>query len=347
MSEIAGKWCPTASLGQRIAALPRPLVMTNGVFDVLHRGHVSYLEQARAMGASLVVALNSDASARGLGKGPDRPLNREMDRAFVLAGLSSVSLVTLFDTPTPVPLLPLIHPDVYVKGGDYDMDKLEEARVVRSWGGRALSIPFVDGFSTTALVHRIRHRPAVFLDRDGVINDDRGYVHRWEDLVLLPGVPDAMRRLKQAGYQLVVVTNQSGIARGYYSQEQYQTLTDQLIQVLAKADAAPDLVLHCPHHPDGQIPSLSLVCDCRKPQPGMLRQAEQRLGLDMARSVMIGDRATDLLAGQAAGVGQLFLVGSNAQQEARLLENVPHRSADHLAACVDQILALRNTSSGI
>ncbi|WP_309638486.1 adenylyltransferase/cytidyltransferase family protein [Methylibium sp.] len=150
------KLCVRDMLHQRLATLERPLVFTNGVFDLLHRGHVTYLAQARALGASLVIGLNSDASARGLGKGPDRPLNGEADRAVVLASLESVSLVTLFDEPTPVALLALVRADLYVKGGDYDMETLAETALVRGWGGRALAIPFVDGYSTTSLVRRIR-----------------------------------------------------------------------------------------------------------------------------------------------------------------------------------------------
>ena len=136
--------------------LAGPVVFTNGVFDVLHRGHVTYLAQARALGGSLVVAINTDASARRLGKGPERPLNREDDRAVMLAALSSVDLVTWFDEDTPVALLEELRPDVYVKGGDYDMATLEETRRIQAWGGRSLAIPFVDGYSTTALVNRIR-----------------------------------------------------------------------------------------------------------------------------------------------------------------------------------------------
>jgi rfaE bifunctional protein nucleotidyltransferase chain/domain len=140
----------------RVAALPGPVVFTNGVFDVLHRGHATYLAQARALGASLVVGVNTDASARRLGKGPDRPLNNEADRATLLAALESVSLVTWFDEDTPVELLQALRPQLYVKGGDYDMRTLAETALVESWGGRALTIPFVDGYSTTALVSRIR-----------------------------------------------------------------------------------------------------------------------------------------------------------------------------------------------
>ena len=150
------KIVPRAQAVQRAAALPRPFVFTNGVFDVLHTGQVTYLAQARALGASLVVALNTDTSARRLGKGADRPLNGQDDRAVVLAALESVSLVTWFDEDTPLELVSELRPDLLVKGGDYDMTTLAETRLVESYGGRALAIPFVAGYSTTRLVERIR-----------------------------------------------------------------------------------------------------------------------------------------------------------------------------------------------
>jgi rfaE bifunctional protein nucleotidyltransferase chain/domain len=131
-------------------------VFTNGVFDVLHRGHASYLAQARSLGGSLVVALNFDDSAKRLGKGPDRPLNNESDRAALMAALESVSLVTWFDEDTPLELITELRPDILVKGGDYDMAQLAETQVVLAYGGRAQAIPFVDGYSTTALVQKIR-----------------------------------------------------------------------------------------------------------------------------------------------------------------------------------------------
>jgi D-glycero-beta-D-manno-heptose 1-phosphate adenylyltransferase len=139
-----------------LSRLPRPWVFTNGVFDVLHRGHVMYLAQARALGGSLIVALNTDASVRRLGKGEDRPLNAQTDRAVVMAGQEAVSLVTWFSEDTPTELIGLIRPDILVKGGDYDMQKLPETALVESWGGRAMALPFVDGYSTTGLVQKIR-----------------------------------------------------------------------------------------------------------------------------------------------------------------------------------------------
>ena len=143
----------------RVKALPQPVVFTNGVFDVLHTGHVTYLAQARNLagkGGSLVVALNTDASAKRLGKGPDRPLNNEADRAALIAALESVSLVTWFDEDTPLEIINELRPQVIVKGGDYDMAKLKEAQLVESYGGKALALPFVEGYSTTALVAKIR-----------------------------------------------------------------------------------------------------------------------------------------------------------------------------------------------
>jgi D-glycero-beta-D-manno-heptose 1-phosphate adenylyltransferase len=145
-----------AQLAERAAHLPRPIVLTNGVFDLLHRGHVTYLARARALGASLVVAVNADASVRRLGKGDDRPINTEADRAAVLAALESVSLVTIFDEQVPLAVLDLVRPDVYVKGGDYDMALIPEAQLARTWGARTVAIAFEHERSTTALLAKVR-----------------------------------------------------------------------------------------------------------------------------------------------------------------------------------------------
>ncbi len=137
--------------------LKRPIVFTNGVFDVLHVGHVTYLAAAKALGASLVVALNTDASAKRLGKGPDRPLNKQADRAGVIAALKSVDWVTFFDEDTPLQIIDRLRPDIIVKGGDYDMDALAEGKLVKSYGGQAVALMFVDGYSTTRLVEKIKN----------------------------------------------------------------------------------------------------------------------------------------------------------------------------------------------
>ena len=150
------KVCSPEQLAARLENLPRPLVFTNGVFDILHRGHASYLSQARALGASLVVGVNSDVSVKMLGKGDDRPINSEADRQALLAALESVDMTVLFTEQTPVNLIEKIRPDIYVKGGDYKIDTLAETRLVKSWGGKAVAIPFLYERSTTTLLGKIR-----------------------------------------------------------------------------------------------------------------------------------------------------------------------------------------------
>ena len=151
------KICPPDQLAARAAQLAHPLVFTNGCFDILHRGHVTYLAQARALGAAMVVALNTDASVKRLGKGDDRPINCQEDRLAVMASLECVSLVTWFDQDTPLEAILACHPDILVKGGDWAPEKIVGASEVQAWGGKVHSIPFLHNRSTTALVQKIRH----------------------------------------------------------------------------------------------------------------------------------------------------------------------------------------------
>jgi rfaE bifunctional protein nucleotidyltransferase chain/domain len=150
------KICEPAKFAQRCRDLARPLVFTNGVFDILHRGHVTYLAEARALGSSLAVALNSDDSVRRLGKGDDRPLNRLEDRLAVMAALESVALVTWFDEDTPLERILESRPERLVKGGDWAPDAIVGARETRGWGGTVHSIPFQHDRSTTKLLAKIR-----------------------------------------------------------------------------------------------------------------------------------------------------------------------------------------------
>jgi rfaE bifunctional protein nucleotidyltransferase chain/domain len=150
------KLCPPEALAARAAALPRPLVFTNGCFDILHRGHATYLAQARALGASLIVALNTDASVRRQGKGPERPINPLADRAALVAALESVSLVTWFDEDTPLSAILAVKPEVLAKGGDWPVERIVGAKEVQAAGGEAVSIPFMHDTSTTSLIRRIR-----------------------------------------------------------------------------------------------------------------------------------------------------------------------------------------------
>jgi len=156
MPQFETKMCTRSELAARVAALPKPVVLTNGVFDILHRGHVTYLAQARALGASLVVAANTDASVKRLGKGDDRPLNTAPDRMAVLAALESVSLVVEFDEDTALEVVLEAEPEIYAKGGDYDMSAIPEGRAVMGYGGQAIAIDFEHDRSTTQLLGKIR-----------------------------------------------------------------------------------------------------------------------------------------------------------------------------------------------
>lgn len=153
-------------------------------------------------------------------------------------------------------------------------------------------------------------RRAAFIDRDGVINEERGHVHRDEDFILLPGVVTGLLRLQQAGYALVVVTNQAGIAKGLYDEARYLDLSAHMRDLLAHEGVRLEGVYHCPHHPEGSVERYSRSCDCRKPQPGMLLRAAVELDLALPASVLVGDKASDIDAGRAAGVGRCVLVRS-------------------------------------
>jgi rfaE bifunctional protein nucleotidyltransferase chain/domain len=154
--EFERKLCSRADLAARVAQLSKPVVLTNGVFDILHRGHVTYLAQARSLGASLVVAVNTDASVKRLGKGDDRPLNQCEDRMALLAALESVSLAVPFDDDTALETVLLARPDIYVKGGDYDMAAIPEGQAVLAYGGAAVAIEFRHDRSTTKLLEKVR-----------------------------------------------------------------------------------------------------------------------------------------------------------------------------------------------
>ena len=152
--------------------------------------------------------------------------------------------------------------------------------------------------------------PAIFLDRDGTINVDHGYVHESDNFQFIPGVIDAMRELKKMGYALVVVTNQSGIARDIFTEDTFMHLTEWMDWSLADREIDLDGIYYCPHHPEGTREEYRQQCDCRKPQPGMLLSAQKELNIDMSASYMVGDKIDDMLAGKAAGVGIKVLVRS-------------------------------------
>ena len=151
-------------------------------------------------------------------------------------------------------------------------------------------------------------RKAAFLDRDGVINVDRGYVWLWDDFEFLPGVVEAMRALEAAGYALIVITNQSGIARGYYSEASFLALTDRIERELAAHGVHLSGTYYCPPLPAASMEPHAIKCDCRKPMPGMIQQAAREIGIDLSQSIIVGDKESDVAAGVAAGIPSRYLV---------------------------------------
>lgn len=154
-------------------------------------------------------------------------------------------------------------------------------------------------------------KKAAFLDRDGVINIDKGYVYRWRDFEFVPGAIDAMKTLKNLGFEIIVVTNQSGIARGYYSENDFFNLSSSILNFLASEGVQIAGIYYCPHHTDGLIKRFAIACNCRKPSPGMLLKAKDDHNIDFSASILVGDKSSDILAARNAGVGKAFMVASD------------------------------------
>jgi len=150
-------------------------------------------------------------------------------------------------------------------------------------------------------------KKAVFLDRDGVINEDKGYVHKIKDFFIYPEVFPALRKLQESGFKLIVITNQSGIAVGYYTEEDFHNITKYMLNLLEKEDIKIEKVYYCPHHPEGIIPELKMKCNCRKPESGMIKQAIKEFDIDPSNSFLIGDKETDIMAGHKEGIKSILV----------------------------------------
>jgi rfaE bifunctional protein nucleotidyltransferase chain/domain len=289
---------------------------TCGSFDILHAGHVNLLERARRECDRLMVAVNSDQSVRSY-KNPLRPVNPQEERMQVVAGLQAVDAVMLMEDRRPARLMRRWQPHFYIKGGDYQHSGLRSQPLVEAYGGRVILLPFEMESSTSSIIQRVgnilRHAnpvpaerkpgPIVFVDRDGTLIENVPYLHDPARVRLLPGVGESLARLQQAGYRIVMVTNQQGIALGYYTIDDFFRVNLELFRQLSPFDVNISRVVFCPH-------SQAEACTCRKPLPGMIQDVLGLYGADAQGCVMIGDSKVDVQAGEAAGC-RSYLVGTD------------------------------------
>ena len=309
---------------ERWRAAKKIIGFTSGVFDLLHAGHVSYLQSARAQCDVLVVAMNSDVSVRS-NKGELRPIISWKDRAQVLAGLSAVDFVFSFDEQNNHENIEALKPTIYFKAGDYSEQQLTSKALVESYGGKVVLVPFETGYSSSTIIEKVLSaygpklsaanevprgapQPVVFLDRDGTINRETYYLHEPEKLEILPGVIEALKTLRAKGFRLVVVTNQPGIGLGYYKTEDMFRVHGRMLRLFGEAGVVVDKVYYCPHT-DGAS------CDCRKPKAGMITRATKEMSVDLSRSFIVGDRDVDVGAGKAAGIKTVLVKGTMPEPE--------------------------------
>lgn len=320
---------------------------TSGVFDILHPGHVQYLEDAKALVDVLVVGLNSDASVRA-NKGDGRPINGEVERAQVLAGLFSVDHVFIFSERNNNLNVELLKPTLYIKAGDYSAESLSSKAIVEKFGGQVQLVPFQKGLSTTSVIEKIslaaisnagetisyEPRPAVFIDRDGTINEHVEYLSEPEKFVEIPGAFDAMKRLRDHGFRIIVVTNQPGIGLGYFSREDLFAVNREMMRRASKAGASIDKIYFCPH-------SKADKCRCRKPGAFFAERAAQELAVDVAKSFVVGDMSSDIQFGLNAGCTPVLVqTGRGGSDE--ICEAQPAHTARTLAEAADWIIAQKS-----
>jgi len=329
-----------AAICQRLRSEGRRIGFTSGAFDLLHAGHADYLQRARALCDALVVGVNSDESVRRY-KGPGRPIVGERERAELVAALESVDYVFLFSERRNAANIELLQPHLYIKAGDYEPSGLTSAETLERQGGHVVLLDIRHDLSTTALIKRIRAAaaqgppsaidapsttekdpttaasldakprktaPAVFLDRDGTINEEIEYLHEPDRFRLLPGAAEGMRRFADMGYRIVVVTNQAGIALGYFTKEDFYHVNRAMFRALQPYGVVIDRIYFCPH---GKTDS----CACRKPGTALFERAAGDLNLDLAHSVAIGDKTADLEAGRRLGLTTILVTTGHAGRD--------------------------------
>jgi rfaE bifunctional protein nucleotidyltransferase chain/domain len=331
---------------QELRAGGKKIGFTSGVFDLLHVGHTEYLEAAKALCDVLIVGVNSDASVKSY-KSPERPIVPEADRAGIVAALAAVDFVFIFNESNNAENIAALKPDFYIKGQDYNSGKLSSGKAVEAYGGQIAFIKLRENRSSTGIIDRILNayghvgashetlaagpaRPAIFLDRDGVINKHVEYLHEPAKFEFEAGTLEALERLREAGYWLVVVTNQPGIGLGYFTKEDFFKVNSAMLRQASKAGVVFDRVYFCPH-------SAAETCGCRKPKFGMLERASKELPIIKEQSWMVGDSTSDVACGKGFGV-RTVLVATGVGGKDGACDVAPDLKAANLLEAAEAIL---------
>lgn len=311
------------------------IVATSGSFDIFHPGHIKTLREAKSQGDVLVVLLNSDKSARGY-KGPNRPINNQEERAQVLSSVDAVDYITVFDELIPNAVLEKIKPDIYCVGPEWGEGAIEQ-RVIEKGGGKIYILGEKTDISTSKILE-VQKYPclrAVFIDRDGVINkNEPEFTHRIEDFKFRHGIIEGLERLSKTDFKIIITTNQSGIARGYFTEKDLDILHSWMLDYLKNQGIRIDRIYYCPHHPDF---GRKIKCDCRKPKPGMLLLAAKDFYLSLDKSWIIGDGGRDILAGRMVNAKTIF-IGENDNAVYKKFGVKPHHCVSNFLEAVDTIL---------
>lgn len=321
------------SIVRDLKANGKKIVTYNGSFDLLHSGHIKAIFEAKSEGDILVILLNSDKSVASY-KSSKRPIVDENGRAEILAAISAVDYVCLFDDINPKRILSKIKPDVHANGADWGRDCLERDVVERN-GGRIHILKWTTGRSTSNLIKKILEsyksplKRAVFIDRDGTINDNgaEGYIHKKNDFKFLPKVVTALKKLSKTDYKIIIITNQSGIGRGFYTEADMTALHRHMMRELKKFGVRVDAIYHCPHSPDAP-------CRCRKPAPGMVYDAVKDFDVSLNDSWMIGDSDKDVLVGREVNM-KTIKIGERMSAEHKV---EPHYYVADLSEAINVIL---------
>lgn len=310
----------------------KKIVAISGSFDLIHFGHIKALEEARKKGDVLIVLLNSDSSIRAY-KGKNRPIFSQEKRVKVLSAIEYVSFITIFDEITPVKILEKIKPHIFFQSPEWGKNCVERA-VVEKYGGKVYVGKFYPNFSTTNLIEKISNilkEPAVsavFLDRDGVINvNEPEYVHRKEDFKFTEGAIHALKKLSKSNYKIIIVTNQSGIGRGYFTLKDFKKLNSWMLNELKKNNVRIDRVYYCPHKPEDE-------CFCRKPKPGLILKAVKDFNINLSKSWLIGDDVKDIILGRSLNI-KTIKIGKKMPKQLKL---EPNYYAKNLLEAINIIL---------